>query len=106
VLEESLGVPDGLSVDSEGGIWVAMWGGSKVIRVSPDRKVDVQVEVGTKNITSCAFDSANNLLITTATAALSEEELGVRGAGGIWILEQAKHGFQGLKPWVFGVRHN
>jgi len=106
VIEESLGVPDGLSVDSEGGIWVAMWGGSKVIRVSPDRKVDVQVEVGTKNITSCAFDSANNLLITTATAALSEEELGVRGAGGIWILEQAKHGFQGLKPWVFGVRHN
>lgn len=105
-IEESLGVPDGLSVDSEGGIWVAMWGGSKVIRVSPDREVDVQVEVGTKNITSCAFDSANNLLITTATAALSQEELGVEGAGGIWILEQAKHGFQGLKPWVFGVRHN
>jgi len=106
VIEDSFGVPDGLTVDSEGGIWVAMWGGSKLIRVSPDRKIDIQVEVGTKNITSCAFDSADNLLITSATAALSKDEQVSSGAGGVWILEQAKHGFRGLKPLVSGVRHN
>lgn len=104
-IEESLGVPDGLTVDSEGGIWVAMWSGAKVIRVSPNREIDLQVEVGTKNVTSCAFDSFDNLLITTATAALSEEELQIAGAGGIWTLEQNKHGFRGLKPLVSKVRH-
>lgn len=106
VIEESFGVPDGLTVDSEGGIWVAMWGGSKLIRVSPSREIDIQVEVGTKNTTSCAFDSANNLLITTATAALSDEDRMGIGAGGVWILEQSKHGFEGLNPLVFGFRHN
>lgn len=100
------GTPDGLTVDSEGGIWVAMWGGSKVVRVSPNREIDLVVEVGCRNVTSCAFDTKGNLLITTAKAALSEEEENMTGAGDVWFVPHSEHGFSGLQSHTALVRHS
>lgn len=105
-IDKSLGVPDGLTVDSDGGIWVAMWGGGKVVRISPGRTIDLVVDVGCKNVTSCCFDQDDNLLITTARAALTSEEKRLPGAGGIWAVAQTMHGFRGLKPLVSKFRHN
>jgi len=105
-IDKEWGVPDGLCVDSEGGIWVAMWSGGKVIRISPEKEIDLVVEVGCQNVTSCAFDLSDNLVITTATAALPEKESASLGAGGIWIVEQHRHGFAGLETAVAKVRHN
>lgn len=105
-IDPNLGVPDGLCVDSVGGIWVAMWNGGKVIRVGPEGRLDAIVEVGCLNVTSCAFDQLGNLLITTATAALSEEQAKLPGAGGIWMVEQRQHGFTGLETLVAKVRHS
>lgn len=72
--EES--VPDGLTVDSEGFVWSAHWGGWKVTRYDPDGRIDLKVQVPTQNVTSCAFGGENldHLYITTARLTLSEQD--------------------------------
>lgn len=105
-IPKDLGVPDGLTVDSDGGIWIAMWGGGKVVRVSSELVIDVLVEVGCKNVTSCAFDHRGNLLITTAKAALSEAEAKMPGAGDIWIVQASELDVSGLETYAAKVRHS
>lgn len=99
-VDSELGVPDGLAVDADGGCWVALWGGGKVVRLDDRGKLDVQITIPTPNPTSCAFDSEDNLWITTATEALSASDFDARGAGGIWIVPASAHGAKGLTPQI------
>lgn len=99
-ISPELGVPDGLTFDASGGIWVALWGGERVVRIDVSGEIDVVVEIGTRNPTSCAFDSQHNLVITTALATLTEQEAARPGAGGIWRVPAAEHGRRGLQPIV------
>lgn len=94
------GVPDGLAFDAAGGVWVALWGGGKVVRLTQSGEVDLVVEIGTKNPTSCAFDAQHDLMITTALATLSEKEAARAGAGGIWRVPAGVHGQKGIPPTV------
>ena len=48
-------VPDGLTVDEEDGIWVALWGGGAVNRYAPDGSLLASVELPVERPTSCAF---------------------------------------------------
>ena len=61
-------LPDGLTIDSEGYVWVAIWGGSKVLRFDPSGQECTQVELSTANVTSCCFGGRDltTLFITTA----------------------------------------
>jgi len=72
------GIPDGMSVDAEGMLWVAFWGGRQVARFDP-RSGDLlaSVEVPCSQVTSCAFGKAGSgdLFITTARTGLSKEAL-------------------------------
>jgi sugar lactone lactonase YvrE len=70
------GVPDGLTVDSEGFVWSAFWGGWKVVRYTPEGKVDREYRLPVPNPTSCAFGGKrlNELYITSASLGLSKEE--------------------------------
>jgi sugar lactone lactonase YvrE len=67
-ISEEDGHPDGLTVDAEGGIWVALYGGSAVRRYSPDGRLDEIVEVPTSQVTACAFGGPDldQLFITTS----------------------------------------
>lgn len=95
-IPDEYGIPDGLCVDAAGGIWLAMWDGASVIRLSSDGAVDTVVEVEAPNITSCAFDGQNRLIITTARVALSETEKSrYPGAGGLWVVSPEEHGQSG-----------
>ncbi|HEX4777128.1 MAG TPA: SMP-30/gluconolactonase/LRE family protein [Acidimicrobiia bacterium] len=58
------GHPDGLTVDDEGFVWVAFYGGSRVERRAPDGSLDRVVPVPTENVTSCCF-GGTTLYITS-----------------------------------------
>jgi sugar lactone lactonase YvrE len=74
---EGEGVPDGMTIDAEGKLWIAHFGGAQVSRWNPEtgEKID-KVELPVSNVTSCAFGGENldELYITTASVGLSEEE--------------------------------
>lgn len=59
------GNPDGHTLDSDGNIWQALYGGSRVIRISPAGKVTGEVLLPTRNITCCVF-AGTDLFITSA----------------------------------------
>jgi sugar lactone lactonase YvrE len=67
-IEAGAGFPDGLCVDAAGGVWVALWGGGALRRYTPDGSLDRVLEVGTAQVTSCAFAGPGyeDLIITTA----------------------------------------
>ena len=69
------GVPDGLAVDSDNHLWVAMWGGSRVQRFSPEGEPSGFVEVPCQQITSCCFAGSDlrQLVITTASVDCVED---------------------------------
>jgi sugar lactone lactonase YvrE len=71
------GVPDGLTVDADGCVWVAVWGGGVLRRLAPDGSQDSVIAVPVSQPTSCAFGGPGmtDLYVTTASVGLSEAEL-------------------------------
>jgi sugar lactone lactonase YvrE len=71
------GVPDGLTVDADGCVWVAIWGGGVLRRFAPDGTQDAVIEVPVSQPTSCAFGGPGmtDLYVTTASIGLTEAEL-------------------------------
>jgi sugar lactone lactonase YvrE len=78
------GVPDGLTVDAEGGIWVAFWGGWAVRRFTPDGREDLVIEVPVEKVSSCGFGGheKRDLYITTASTGIDDRELQSQPAAG------------------------
>lgn len=61
--------PDGMTIDEEGMLWIALWGGAAVVRVNPQNGRTIgRVSVPARNVTSCCFggQSHNILYITTS----------------------------------------
>lgn len=91
VVPESDGFPDGMTIDEEGCLWIAHWGGGKVTRWNPSTgsKLD-EIVVPADQVTSCAFGGVrmNELYVTTARAFQSEETLRRQPhAGGLFKIE-------------------
>jgi len=75
-IPQQLGCPDGMTIDEQDHLWVALWDGGKVIRVDPQTgHVELEIPVPARNVTSVAFGGRelNQLYITTARAGLSPE---------------------------------
>jgi sugar lactone lactonase YvrE len=75
-VEAGAGWPDGLTLDADGYLWVALWSGSAVRRYTPDGVLDRVVPVPVSHPTSCTFGGRDlgDLYITTAATALTPEE--------------------------------
>ncbi|MFF4396659.1 SMP-30/gluconolactonase/LRE family protein [Streptomyces sp. NPDC001480] len=88
-IEEGAGFPDGLTVDADGCVWVALWDGGAVRRYTPDGELDRVITVPAPRTTACAFGGAelSDLYITTARTGLAAPDplsgsvLVVPGAG-------------------------
>ncbi len=68
VIDPDTGTPDGLTVDADGGVWVAIWNGGAVHHYSAEGVLDEVVEVPAVNVTACTFggDDLDELFITTS----------------------------------------
>lgn len=62
------GVPDGLAVDREGGVWVALFGGGAVARLRSNGSLDRHIDVPARNVTSLCFagTALDELIVVTA----------------------------------------
>jgi sugar lactone lactonase YvrE len=98
-----LGWPDGMTSDSEGMLWVAMWGGAKLTRWNPASGQLVEIfPVPALNITSCIFGGPylTDLFITSARKGMSAQQLAKYPlSGGLF---RVKTGIQGMPTFAFG----
>ncbi|SFD13702.1 Sugar lactone lactonase YvrE [Microbulbifer thermotolerans] len=100
-LPDSAGYPDGMTVDSEGCLWVCHWGGWGISRFSPGGDVVGRIALPVSNVTSCTFGGGgrDQLYITSARKGLSEAELERQPlAGGLFC---CRPGVSGLETPLF-----
>lgn len=74
---EGIGVPDGMTIDSEGTLWIALWGGGSVLNVDPPSGTVLHtVRVPARNVTSCTFggEDLETLFITSASIGLNDAD--------------------------------
>jgi sugar lactone lactonase YvrE len=83
-LSDVSGVPDGLTVDAEGHVWVALHGGGSLRRYAPDGSLDAVITLPVTHPTSCAFggDGLRDLFVTTACRDLSSDQLAAQPMAG------------------------
>lgn len=88
-VEVTGGGPDGMTIDADGNLWVALWGGAAVHCYAPEGGLLQVVAVGARQVSSCAFGGPDldRLYITTSREGLEEPlagalfvaDVGVRG---------------------------
>lgn len=82
------GIPDGLAVDEAGYVWIALYQGWRIVRCSPDGRIDRDIRVPVLNPTSLAFGGANldELYVTSAVRRHSSVELRAQPlAGAVFV---------------------
>ncbi|MEC5198238.1 sugar lactone lactonase YvrE [Arthrobacter sp. PL16] len=74
VVESALGMPDGMAIDAEGGIWTALYGGGAVARYDAAGKLSEHIPLPVTNVTACAFGGRDlsTLFITTTQENIPE----------------------------------
>ncbi|GAA0806063.1 SMP-30/gluconolactonase/LRE family protein [Faecalicatena orotica] len=85
---KEMGLPDGMTVDDDGMLWIALWGGGCVSRWNPKTgELLCKIEVPAKNVTACTFGGPdmNELYITTAKMDTDEEQY--PHAGGLFKIK-------------------
>nr|WP_239534261.1 SMP-30/gluconolactonase/LRE family protein [Thalassobacillus pellis] len=95
-IPEGQGNPDGMTIDAEGNLWIAHWGGARISVWNPENgELQKIIPVPALNVTSCVFggDELNELYITTASTGMTEEDLRkYPHAGGLFKLKTTVKG--------------
>ena len=73
--EDGWGNPDGMTLDAEGNLWVACWGGSCVTRFDPDGRRERSIALPASQITSCTFagEALDRMFVTSAGDGVDED---------------------------------
>lgn len=101
-MPDAVATPDGLTVDMEGNLWIAMWDGGCVRRYSPQGRLLDVIEIPVIRPTSVAFGGENldRLFVTSARNGLSDGRLAAEPqAGAIFVIGV---GVTGRPPHPFG----
>jgi D-xylono/L-arabinono-1,4-lactonase len=90
--DEDEGAPDGMTVDAEGYVWSARWGGSCLVRYAPDGREVARVRFPAKKVSSAAFGGPTyeDLYVTTAGGDNKAEE--GEGAGALFRIRPGVRG--------------
>jgi sugar lactone lactonase YvrE len=82
---DELGGPDGLTVDADGDLWVAIWGGGRIHRYSPEGILRESLVVPAVQTTCCGFGGSRlrRLFVTTATENWTDEQRRADPAAGL-----------------------
>ncbi|RHZ62767.1 SMP-30/gluconolactonase/LRE family protein [Aspergillus thermomutatus] len=85
--------PDGFAIDEEGCIWSAIYGGGKIIRISPEGKLIGEISFPTRNIT-CPTFVGTELFVTTAKDDVSDDRFpeSVRYGGRLYRIDVGVRG--------------
>ena len=97
------GIPDGLTLDAEGCLWLAVWGTGELRRYTPDGTLDTVVRLPVSQVTSAAFGGADlsTLYITTARENFTPADRRAQPqAGDIFACTP---GVTGRLPYLFGA---
>ncbi len=97
-IDATHGLPDGMTMDEEGMLWVAHWGGGFVGRYDPaDGRLLAKVMVPASQSSSCCFggDDMRTLFVTSAAVGRDEEE----HAGKMFCVRLP---VAGVESWRFG----
>jgi sugar lactone lactonase YvrE len=100
---EADGIPDGLTLDAEGCVWLAVWGSGELRRYTPGGRLDTVVRLPARQVTSAAFGGGDlgTLYITTAREGYTETELTEQPhAGDVFACVP---GVTGRLPFLFGA---
>jgi sugar lactone lactonase YvrE len=97
------GYPDGMTIDTEGMLWIAHWDGAQVARWDPSTGIKIlSIALPVDRVTSCTFggDDLTDLYITTAKVGLTEQQLIEQPlAGSLFVVRDS--GFQGIPTVEF-----
>jgi sugar lactone lactonase YvrE len=103
-IDPSDGMPDGLTLDAENRVWVALWGGGAIRCLDASGRTVATVSAPASQVTSCAFGGPDltDLYITSATIGLdSSERAAEPDAGRVF---RARPGAQGRSARLFDDR--
>ncbi len=96
-----MGTPDGMTIDAEGMLWIAHWGGFGVYRWNPfTGKLLDKIEVAAPNVTSCRFagEHLDQLVITTARKNMDDSQLEqFPESGNLFIVDTGVKGIDGFR---------
>jgi sugar lactone lactonase YvrE len=100
-LDRADGLPDGLTVDDDGAIWLAVWGAGQVRRYDPVGRPLGTLTFPTPQVTSCAFGGPrrDRLFVTSARSGLASDHHGYSEAGALFVVDV---GVTGPSPTLFG----
>jgi len=102
-IPQDYGYPDGMTIDSEGMLWIAHWDGWQITRWNPNTGKQLhRISLPVAKVTSCTFGGKNldELYITTASKEMSKDELKNQPlAGSLFVVRGC--GVTGLAPYEF-----
>ncbi len=103
VVPESIGYPDGMTIDENDKLWVGLWNGNAIGNFDPlTGKLIRKIEVPAHNVTSCAFGGKNLDILYITTAAIdmtTKEQQKYPDAGSVFKI---KPGVKGVRSDFFG----
>jgi sugar lactone lactonase YvrE len=96
------GTPDGMTMDTDGNVWIAFWGGACIRQFTPDGDLLQRIDLPALQITCVAFggEDLQSLVVTSARNGMTEAQLAQYPASGAVFL--LRTGLRGLLPRTYG----